>query len=65
MVDRKVNAPLMVPISEKYKDMGTVVVGKIESGRLRKNDELLLMPNKVSYGRRSWAGTIEFTAVKR
>jgi peptide chain release factor subunit 3 len=48
MVDRKVNAPLMMPISEKYKDMGTIVVGKIESGHLRKGDALILMPNKVS-----------------
>jgi peptide chain release factor subunit 3 len=47
MVDRKINAPLMMPISEKYKDMGTIVVGKIESGHLRKGDNLLLMPNKV------------------
>ncbi|TFK55670.1 hypothetical protein OE88DRAFT_1621598 [Heliocybe sulcata] len=47
MVDRKVNAPLMMPISEKYKDMGTIVVGKIESGHLRKGDTLSLMPNKT------------------
>ncbi|KIY42912.1 hypothetical protein FISHEDRAFT_63099 [Fistulina hepatica ATCC 64428] len=46
MVDRKVNAPLMMPISEKYKDLGTIVVGKIESGHLRKGDSLTLMPNK-------------------
>ena len=46
MVDRKVNAPLMMPVSEKYKDMGTVIVGKIESGHMRKGDTLLLMPNK-------------------
>ncbi|KAI0368109.1 eukaryotic polypeptide chain release factor 3 [Pilatotrama ljubarskyi] len=46
MVDRKVNAPLMMPVSEKYKDMGTIVVGKIESGHMRKGDTLLLMPNK-------------------
>ena len=46
MVDRKVNAPLMMPISEKYKDMGTIIVGKIESGHMRKGDTLLLMPNK-------------------
>jgi len=45
MVDRKVNAPLMMPVSEKYKDMGTIAVGKIESGRLHKGDALLLMPN--------------------
>ena len=46
MVDRKLNAPVMIPISEKYKDMGTIAVGKIESGLLRKGDSLLLMPNK-------------------
>ncbi|KAF8076352.1 P-loop containing nucleoside triphosphate hydrolase protein [Lyophyllum atratum] len=46
MVDRKLNAPLMMPISEKYKDMGTIIVGKVESGLLRKNDHLILMPNK-------------------
>lgn len=48
MVDRKVNGPVMIPISEKYKDMGTIVVGKLESGRVYKNDTLLLMPNKTS-----------------
>ncbi|TDL29191.1 hypothetical protein BD410DRAFT_735962 [Rickenella mellea] len=48
MVDRKINGPLMMPISEKYKDMGTVVVGKIESGRLHKNDTLLMMPNRTT-----------------
>jgi peptide chain release factor subunit 3 len=46
MVDRKVDAPLMIPITEKYKDMGTIVVGKVESGHIRKSDILTLMPNK-------------------
>ncbi|KAK0461886.1 eukaryotic polypeptide chain release factor 3 [Desarmillaria tabescens] len=46
MVDRKINAPLMMPISEKYKELGTVVVGKVESGHIRKGDTLTLMPNK-------------------
>ncbi|KAJ7498955.1 P-loop containing nucleoside triphosphate hydrolase protein [Mycena latifolia] len=46
MVDRKVNAPLMMPVAEKYKDMGTIVVGKVESGHMRKGDALILMPNK-------------------
>lgn len=36
----------MMPVSEKYKDMGTIIVGKIESGHIRKGDTLLLMPNK-------------------
>ncbi|KAL5527122.1 SUP35 [Sanghuangporus baumii] len=47
MVNRKLTGPLMLPIAEKYKDMGTIVVGKIESGRLQRNDELLLMPNRT------------------
>ncbi|GAA5883754.1 hypothetical protein JCM3774_000579 [Rhodotorula dairenensis] len=47
LLDRKTNAPLMVPISEKYSDMGCVVVGKLESGKIRKNQDLLLMPNKT------------------
>jgi len=47
LLDRKVNAPLMLPISEKYKDMGTIVVGKIESGKIRKGDSLIVMPNKT------------------
>lgn len=46
-IDRKVKAPLMMPISEKYKDMGTIVVGKIESGRVRKGMSVLVMPNKT------------------
>ncbi|KAG6873308.1 translation termination factor GTPase eRF3 [Termitomyces sp. Mi166 len=46
MVDRRISAPLMMPISEKYKDMGTVIVGKIESGLLRRGNHLILMPNK-------------------
>jgi peptide chain release factor subunit 3 len=46
MVDRKVDAPLMIPVTEKYKDMGTIVVGKVESGHIRKGDILILMPNR-------------------
>lgn len=48
MVTRRLNAPLMIPISEKYKDMGTIVVGKVESGLIKKGDTLCLMPNKVA-----------------
>ncbi|KAH8923034.1 hypothetical protein BT69DRAFT_1281765 [Atractiella rhizophila] len=45
--DRKLDAPLMMPVSEKYRDMGTIVVGKVESGRIKKGDSLVLMPNKT------------------
>lgn len=46
--DRKINAPLKMPISEKYNDMGTVVVGKLEAGKIKKGETLLLMPNKTT-----------------
>ncbi|XP_020401650.1 eukaryotic peptide chain release factor GTP-binding subunit ERF3A isoform X2 [Zea mays] len=35
-----------MPIIDKYKDMGTVAMGKIESGTIREGDSLLVMPNK-------------------
>ncbi|KAK9103966.1 hypothetical protein Scep_020810 [Stephania cephalantha] len=34
-------------ILDKFKDVGTVVMGKIESGSVREGDSLLVMPNKV------------------
>ncbi|BFZ59597.1 translation termination factor GTPase eRF3 [Saitoella coloradoensis] len=46
MQERKLNAPLMMPISVKYKDMGTVIEGKIESGHIKKGQSVLIMPNK-------------------
>ena len=35
-------------IVEKYKDMGTMVMGKVISGECSKNQSLTIMPNKVS-----------------
>jgi len=46
-MNRSTNGPLRMPIIEKYKDMGTVVLGKIESGMIKLNDKFVLMPNKV------------------
>jgi len=46
--DRKISDPFKMPISEKYNDMGTVVVGKLESGTVRKSDTMLLMPNRTT-----------------
>ncbi|KAF9323079.1 translation termination factor GTPase eRF3 [Linnemannia elongata] len=47
ITDRKLNAPFRMPISEKYKDMGTIVVGKIEAGSIKKGVQVLMMPNAV------------------
>ncbi|XP_057310797.1 eukaryotic peptide chain release factor GTP-binding subunit ERF3A-like isoform X2 [Hydractinia symbiolongicarpus] len=38
--------PVKVLISERYKDMGTIVIAKVESGTVRKGDSYMLMPNK-------------------
>lgn len=38
-----------MPIIDKFKDMGTVVMGKVESGTIREGDSLIIMPNKVYF----------------
>lgn len=45
-LERKVNAPFMMPVNGKYRDMGTLVEGKIESGVVKKGMNLVMMPNK-------------------
>lgn len=37
-----------MPIIDRYKDMGTFVMGKVESGEAKKGQSLLVMPNRVS-----------------
>ncbi|KAH8154102.1 uncharacterized protein LAJ45_01869 [Morchella importuna] len=46
-LERKLKAPFMMPISSKYKDMGTVIEGKVESGFVRKGGNLLMMPGRT------------------
>ncbi|CCE62401.1 hypothetical protein TPHA_0C02480 [Tetrapisispora phaffii CBS 4417] len=46
-MDRHINAPFMLPVASKMRDMGTIVEGKIESGHIRKGNSTLLMPNKI------------------
>ncbi|KAI8931499.1 translation termination factor GTPase eRF3 [Plenodomus lindquistii] len=45
-LERKLNAPFMMPIAAKYKDMGTMIEGKIESGIIKKENKYLMMPNR-------------------
>ena len=47
-LERKVNAPFMMPINGKYRDMGTIVEGKIEAGVVKKGMSLTMMPNKTA-----------------
>ncbi|KAK0382818.1 hypothetical protein NLU13_9913 [Sarocladium strictum] len=45
-LERKVNAPFMMPVNAKYRDLGTMVDGKIEAGVVKKNMTLVMMPRK-------------------
>eukprot|EP00249_Psilotum_nudum_P023933 c29030_g2_i3 orf=972-2195(-) len=45
---RDPNGPFRMPLIDRFKDMGTVVMGKIESGSVRRGDNLVVMPNKVN-----------------
>ncbi|PHH85812.1 hypothetical protein CDD83_11137 [Cordyceps sp. RAO-2017] len=45
-LERKVNAPFMMPVNAKYRDMGTMVDGKIEAGVVKKGMNLVMMPRK-------------------
>merc|ERR1711933_329766 len=40
--------PLRMPIIDRYRDMGTIVMGKLESGCVEKGQTILMMPNKAS-----------------
>lgn len=46
-LERKVNAPFMMPIAAKYRDMGTMIEGKIEAGVIKKDQKYLMMPNRA------------------
>lgn len=44
-LERKINAPFMMPINGKYRELGTMVEGKIEAGVVKKGMSLIVMPN--------------------
>lgn len=46
-LERKINAPFMMPIAAKYRDMGTMIEGKVEAGVIKKEVKYLMMPSKA------------------
>ncbi|KAF2767305.1 hypothetical protein EJ03DRAFT_158533 [Teratosphaeria nubilosa] len=46
-LERKLNAPFMMPIAAKYRDLGTMIEGKIEAGVLKKEIKYLMMPSRA------------------
>jgi len=47
-ISRAREGPIRMIISDRYNDMGTVVMGKVESGAITKGQTLMLMPNRTS-----------------
>ena len=45
-VERNPLEPFRMPIVDRWKDMGTIVMGKSEAGFVRVGDLLQIMPNK-------------------
>lgn len=63
-LNRKTDGPFIMPIVDKYKDMGTVLMGKVESGTARKGINLLVMPNRTQVSvDQLWSDDEEVTAV--
>lgn len=59
------DGPFMMPIVDKYSEMGTVVIGKVESGKTKKGDTLLIMPNRMDVKvDQLWSDDIEVTGVE-
>jgi peptide chain release factor subunit 3 len=46
-IHRNNEGSLRIPIISKYKDMGTIIEGKIEQGTVNIGDKLYVMPNKI------------------
>ncbi|CAH1795378.1 unnamed protein product [Owenia fusiformis] len=47
LLNRNSEGPLRLPIVDRYKDMGTIIQGKVESGTVKKMS-YLLMPNRMT-----------------
>jgi peptide chain release factor subunit 3 len=46
-LERKLHAPFMMPVAAKYRDMGTMIEGKIEAGVIKKDAKYIMMPSKA------------------
>jgi len=45
--NRSIDGPFRMPVIERYKEMGVIVMGKIESGCCRVGDRCVIMPNRT------------------
>jgi peptide chain release factor subunit 3 len=49
-IQRNINAPFMMPVGAKYRDMGSMIEGRIEAGVIQKSSNYIMMPNKEDVG---------------
>ncbi|WWD06982.1 hypothetical protein V865_005079 [Kwoniella europaea PYCC6329] len=47
VMERDIDAYPVICVQEKYAELGTMIMGKIEAGRIKKGSKLLMMPNKT------------------
>lgn len=45
-LERKLSVPFMMVVAAKYRDMGTMIEGKVEAGVVKKGMSLIMMPTK-------------------
>ncbi|XP_048760954.1 eukaryotic peptide chain release factor GTP-binding subunit ERF3A-like isoform X2 [Ostrea edulis] len=46
--NRSMDLPVRMPIVDRYKDMGIMLLGKLESGCILRNQTFVLMPNRAT-----------------
>ena len=49
MSGRDANAPVRIPVLDRYTDRGTIAMGKVESGTVRPGMKVTLMPTRQNY----------------
>merc|ERR1712241_463517 len=61
---RNIGGPFMMPIVDKFADMGTILIGKVESGECKKGQTLAIYPNRTEVKvDQLWSDDIEVTKV--
>jgi len=49
MKGRDANAPVRIPVLDRYTDRGTIAMGKVESGTIRPGTKITIMPTRQKY----------------
>jgi peptide chain release factor subunit 3 len=63
--DRNPDAPLRIPVLDRYTDRGTIAMGKVESGVVRPGMKVVVMPTRNTYKvDEVWAGETPVLAAR-